>query len=240
MTRTAPDPVLAAAVQEELERRVRAHRRGSASPDRARRRWMTELAAIAGLVVLATGIAVGVTSSHPWSDGGGAPIGAVTPSVVPVAPTDGPQPSSPEPSPTSSAPTSRPASGTLPTSVPVPTGSPTSPAAATGGPSTPVSALIAPAGAVRRSDAEIRADAAARGFTDVWAEQGILDRDCMADHGFLYDPELGLAAPSGLSSSDRAAYEVALLGPASDAPYDWRTAGCHGASVHATGQDGAH
>ena len=191
-----------------------------------------ELSVIAGLAVLVAGIAVGVTALHPWPDAGGAPVGATTPAV---------------PAPSTSASATPAPSATAATTFPSPTGAPTpsTPPPSTATPSTPATepsttpagGLVAPAGAVQRTDAEIRAYAAGRGFTDVWAQQGILDRDCMAEHGFLYDPEQGLATPSGLTAADRTAYEVALLGPSTSAPYDWRTAGCHGASVHETGQD---
>lgn len=72
----------------------------------------------------------------------------------------------------------------------------------------------------------------------------MLDTACMADHGFLYDPEFvlsaGLAAQhAGLTDAQYAAFQVALTGPGAPGPYDWRTAGCQGRSVHLTGQDAA-
>lgn len=105
--------------------------------------------------------------------------------------------------------------------------------------------LIGPTGAEQRSEAELRAWGSSLGNSDVWVEQVVLDTRCMADHGFLYDAEFdhsaGAAARrAGMTDAQYAAYDAAMYGPPSDAPYDWRTAGCHGRSVHLTGQDDAH
>ena len=104
---------------------------------------------------------------------------------------------------------------------------------------------MGPASAQRRSSAAIRTWALSLGYGEVWAEQAVLDTGCMAEHGFLYDPEFdhsaGLAAQKvGLTAAQYQAFQDALYGPQTGAAYDWRTAGCHGRSVHLTGQDGAN
>jgi hypothetical protein len=84
------------------------------------------------------------------------------------------------------------------------------------------------------------------GDTRIWEAETWLDIRCMARKGFLEDPtnpsvqmrEIGEG--DGLTKRQLAAYEAALYGPPTDAPYDWRTAGCHGRSVHLMGQDDAH
>lgn len=224
MTRAAPDPVFAAAAQEELERRVRRHR-GRAASSRTRHRWVVEVSAIAGLAAVAGAIALGAASLHLLPDSGGAPAAAESRSAAPATPSPAATPSD-APTPAASPTTT------------VTTPPPSQPVATT--PPSRSATLIGPGGAVRRTDAGIRAYGAARGFSADWAEEGILDRDCMAAQGFLYDPVQGGTTPGGMAASDAAAYEVALYGPKTDAPYDWRTAGCHGRSVHLTGQDHAN
>ena len=82
----------------------------------------------------------------------------------------------------------------------------------------------------------------------IWEEQAWLDIQCMASKGYLYDP-IGQQrddahpagqADTGLTPSQLRGYQIAFFGAPSDGPYDWRTAGCHGRSVHETGQDDAH
>lgn len=246
MSRTAPDPVFAAAARAEVEQRVRATAPDGARPDR--RPWVMELGAIAGVAVLVAGIAVGVTHLRPHLDEGSAPAGAVTRSA---APTTEP-PTSPVAPPTSEAPTSPPPSTTPPPTPP--TEPPTAPSVRTTAPPTaatttppPATAttLVGPTGAERRTSAEIRTWALSIGSSEIWAEQAVLDTTCMAEHGFLHDPELGYregigAERTGMTDAQYAAYRIAEYGPQTDAPYDWRTAGCHGRSVHLTGQDDAH
>lgn len=78
-------------------------------------------------------------------------------------------------------------------------------------------------------------------------EQDWLDIQCMAEHGYLYDPTATTntdrvynAPYRGLTDAEQKGYDTAYWGPDSIAPYNWRTAGCHGRSVHLTGQDDAH
>ena len=81
---------------------------------------------------------------------------------------------------------------------------------------------------------------------EIWEEQAWLDIRCMASQGYLYDPirdaqdEGRTAGDGGLTTQQLRGFNTALWGPPSDGPYDWRTAGCHGRSVHETGQDNAH
>jgi hypothetical protein len=80
----------------------------------------------------------------------------------------------------------------------------------------------------------------------IWEEQAWLDKQCMATKGYLFDPisqaneTATSVADSGLTAEQLQGYQDAMYGPQTDAPYDWRTAGCHGISVHETGQDNAH
>ncbi|HEY8318896.1 MAG TPA: hypothetical protein VIG76_08700 [Amnibacterium sp.] len=80
----------------------------------------------------------------------------------------------------------------------------------------------------------------------IWEEQAWLDKQCMASKGYLFDPiSVGRGTgttygDSGLTPEQLQGYQEAMYGPSTDAPYDWRTAGCHGLSVHETGQDNAH
>jgi hypothetical protein len=247
MSRTNPDPVFAAAARAELERRV-----GSSSAAPVRRRpWVMELTAVAGVLLLVGGIAVGVTALRPALDAGGAPVGSTTqsptststptttPTPDPSATPDVPASTAVPTSPAATAPPTRSTTTTAP-AAPVPTAPATTPPATTG-----TSALVGPTGAQQRSAAEIRAWAASVGNSDVWAEQAVLDTSCMAEHGFLYDPEFdssaGLAAQKvGLTAAQYQAFQDAYYGPQTGAAYDWRTAGCHGRSVHLTGQDDAN
>lgn len=113
--------------------------------------------------------------------------------------------------------------------------------------------LIAPAGSRQITRGDLHAWAASRPFSGqdpandaVWEQQQWLDIRCMARKGFLEDPtnpslqEHEVSADDGLTQQQADAYSVAMYGPPTDAPYDWRTAGCHGRSVHLTGQDDNH
>jgi hypothetical protein len=105
--------------------------------------------------------------------------------------------------------------------------------------------LIGPAGAKERTSADIRAWALSLGYGDIWAEQAVLDASCMAEHGYRYDPEFARSGGSaaqhvGLTDAQYADFHDALWGPQTDLPYTWQTAGCHGRSVHLTGQDDNH
>lgn len=79
-------------------------------------------------------------------------------------------------------------------------------------------------------------------------QQDWLTIQCMAEHGYLYDPTFdgsqGLERGKtwGLTAKQLQAYRAALWGadPTSPTPYDWRAAGCHGRAVHVTGQDDDH
>lgn len=243
MSRSTPDPVFAAAARAEVEARIRAVAGTAALDRRPRRPWVMELGAVAGIAVLAAGIAVGVHTLQPAFDQGGAPAGSVTQSVPSTAdPTASPLPS-PTETPTSTPQTAAPP--TAPTTE-TPTEAPTTPPPPSTAPTTPPatsSPLIGPTGAQQRSSAEIRSWALGLGFGEIWAEQAVLDASCMADHGFRYDPEFehdaGVAAQhAGLTDEQYAAFQVAEYGSDTNLPYDWRTAGCHGRSVHLTGQDG--
>lgn len=134
---------------------------------------------------------------------------------------------------------------TVTVTVPAPAASTaTTPAAAYRGP------LVATTGAQVRTRAELHAWVRTRSWAlqdpanaAVWEQQAWLDIGCMARAGFLYDPITNAeqdAEGVGLTDAQRAAYAAALYGPPTSAPYDWRTAGCHGRSVHLTGQDDAH
>lgn len=224
MSRTIPDPVFAAAARAELERRVRATRPDAddltvTMPFRPLRSWRMELVAIGGVLALVAGVTAGVTALRPVLDAGGPPV------VSTARPTDrGPT--------------------LLPSSTPTPAPTTEQPPATTTPPVTS-RPLIGPAGARQRPEAEVRAWARSIGNNDIWAEQAVLDIRCMAQHGFLYDPEFeyrsGLAAMrAGMTDAQYAAYTAAMYGLPTDAPYDWRTAGCHGLSVHVTGQDTAN
>jgi hypothetical protein len=253
MSRTTPDPVFAAAARAELERRVRAARPEDGAiavsmPFRPRKGWRMELAAIAGVLALVAGIAAGLQALRP------ALTGDQVPAVVNTRTAD-PRPSleptgTPAPGPTTEAPvTSRPPAPTTttapptspttpPPTAPTPTRTTTPPVASSGG-------LIGPSGAKQRSDAELRAWAASRGDGDIWTQQLVLDTHCMADHGFLYDAQFEYSASladqrAGMTDAQYAAYQAAMDGPPRSGPYDWRTAGCHGRSVHLTGQDDAN
>jgi hypothetical protein len=244
MSRTTPDPVFATAAQAELERRIRA-RRSTSTASRSRRPWVMELAAVAGVLALVGGVALGVAALRPSLDRGGAPIGSVTQAASPE-PTVDPSASPLVPPAIAVPPTTpptAPATGAPPTSKP--TSTPTAPTPPSTAPPVSGGALVGPTGAQQRSSAAIRTWALSLGYGDVWAEQAVLDASCMAGQGFLHDPEFMRAAGvaekhAGLSDAQYQAYQVALYGPETTAPYDWRTAGCHGRSVHLTGQDGNH
>ncbi len=118
---------------------------------------------------------------------------------------------------------------------PQPSVAPTSSSAPTG--------LITPTGWHVITRAQLHAYVVASSFSAVWEEQAWLDMQCMAKQGFVYDPTARGGEPgasSGLTAAQQDAYEVAMYGPRTDQPYDWRTAGCHGASVHETGMDDAN
>lgn len=252
MSRTTPDPVFAAAARAELERRVRASRPDAGAiavsmPFRPRKGWRMELAAIAGVLALVAGVAAGVQALRPALTGDDAPAvvdtqtAAPRPTLVPTTtPTPAPTTSAPVTTPPPPAPTRTSAppavAVTPPPTTPTPTRTTTPPPPASSG------GLIGATGAKERSEAELRAWGKSTGADAIWIDQIVLDTQCMADHGFIDDPELTYSAPAsdrvGLTDAQYAAYEVALYGPKTDAPYDWRTAGCHGRSVHLTGQDG--
>jgi hypothetical protein len=253
MSRTTPDPVFAAAARAELERRVRASRPETGTiavsmPFRPRKGWRMELAAIAGVLALVAGVAAGVQALRPALTGEDVPAVVDTQTADPrptLVPT-----STPTPAPTTSAPavttpppaptrTSAPpaVAVTPPPTTPAPTRTTTPPPPASSG------GLIGATGAKVRSEAELRAWGPTIGADDIWIDQIVLDTACMADHGFRYDAEFeysaGTAAErAGMTAAQSAAWQAAMYGPPSDAPYDWRTAGCHGRSVHLTGQDG--
>lgn len=80
-------------------------------------------------------------------------------------------------------------------------------------------------------------------------EQDRLIIQCMAEHGYLYDPTfegsqgLELGRTWGLTTKQLQGYREALWGSnltAPTRPYDWRDAGCDGRAVHLTGQDDHH
>ncbi|RIX28482.1 hypothetical protein [Amnibacterium setariae] len=249
MIRSTPDPVFAAAAQAELERRVRLARpvgagAGGGAP-RSRRSWTMELAAVAGVTALVAAAAVGVTVLRPTSAPDEVPAGITSPTAdaPPTAsPLDSPSPSATATTP----PTSPPPATTAPPTAPVstPPATPTTPATPppTSGAGS-ASGLVGPTGARVRTDAEIRSWTASIGFGEIWGEEAVLDMHCMAGKGFLYDPVYEHAhgiATAGMTAAQKAAFSDAYYGPQTDQPYDWRTAGCHGRSVHLMGQDDAH
>lgn len=79
-------------------------------------------------------------------------------------------------------------------------------------------------------------------------QQEWLKVQCMAVHGYLYDPTfdgsqgLELGKRWGLTPKQLKGYRTTLWGLSlnSSKPYDWRTAGCDGQAVHLTGQDDNH
>ncbi|MGN6741723.1 MAG: hypothetical protein ACTHJL_00295 [Amnibacterium sp.] len=130
-------------------------------------------------------------------------------------------------------------------------------AAPTAGPSetptatpTPARVLVAPDGWRLRTRAELHdfvqhsptlqqdpANAA------IWEQETWTDIECMAAKGYVYDPiaeQQGRTPDRGLTADQLKAFDERLWGPPSSAPYDWRTAGCHGRSVHLAGQDHAN
>jgi hypothetical protein len=113
--------------------------------------------------------------------------------------------------------------------------------------------LIAPRGAHQITRRQLHSWVVSRPFAGedpendaIWEQQQWLDIQCMAGKGFLDDPtnpsveSHPVSTADGLTAKQAHAYVVAMDGPETDAPYDWRTAGCHGRSVHVTGQDNAH
>lgn len=84
----------------------------------------------------------------------------------------------------------------------------------------------------------------------IWEEQAWLDMQCMAGKGYLYDPlaeqtdearhNPGERTDTGLTKQQQRGYQLAFWGKNTVVPYDWHDAGCHGRSVHLTGQDNAH
>jgi hypothetical protein len=257
MSRTTPDPVFAAAARLELERRVRAARPDAGAvgvmlPFRPRRAWRMELAAIAGVVALVAGVAAGVQALRPALTDDRVPAIADTrtadprPSLLPTStPTASPTTDAPVPTAPAVTPTTPPA--TLPpTSAPPTTPPPTAPTrTATTPPPATSSALIGPSGAQRRSEAELRAWGSTIGASSAWIGEVVLDTRCMAEHGFLYDAEFEythgvVGVRNGMSADQYARYDEAEHGPQTDAPYDWRSAGCHGLSVHAMQKDDAN
>lgn len=108
--------------------------------------------------------------------------------------------------------------------------------------------LIAMDGAHSLTRAQLHAWAVRRGdsaTTKIGEEQDWLTIQCMAAQGYLYDPTFegvqGLERGKtwGLTPKQLLGYRTALWGTESSKPYNWRTAGCHGRSVHLTGQDDA-
>lgn len=68
--------------------------------------------------------------------------------------------------------------------------------------------------------------------------ESMLDVKCMAAKGFFYNP---IAAPGKLTGRLDPAAFVALEGDTGGGDaYRWQDAGCHGASVHITGNDNAN
>ncbi len=146
-----------------------------------------------------------------------------------------------------------PPSGTSPSRVaPVPARSTAAPPTRTPPPdaSAPsVAGLIAKRGAQPRTRAQlhafVQADPVLAG-NSIWEEQAWLKIGCMAEEGFLYDPiteadrDGSSTGDDGLTPAQAVAFQVALYGPQTDEPYDWRTAGCDGLAVHETGQDHAN
>ncbi|MFD1720441.1 hypothetical protein [Amnibacterium endophyticum] len=149
-------------------------------------------------------------------------------------------------SPSPVAPAGQSSSAPSPTPTRTPTPSRTSTPVAS---ATPEAPLIAKRGAQVRTRAELHAavqsDPILRGNA-IWEEQAWIKIGCMAEQGFLYDPVAemrgGEAASrdDGLTAQQEAAFEVAMYGPDTSGPYDWRTAGCNGLAVHETGQDHAN
>jgi hypothetical protein len=241
MTRT-PDRIFQAAARDlllqriEQQGRVDAHAalRPATPPPRE---WLRSAVAtlLVGGVVAAAWLAVaGLQQGQPQPP---RPVGAASttrPTPPPsLAPTRGPTQIVSAP-----APVETPA----PSDAPPPSGSPAVPA------------LITPAGWHEVTRPELHAWVLQRGISAddpanqaIWEQETWADIRCMAGKGYLYDPidqadddrttGVGL---STLSAGQRNGFQVALDGPATDAPYDWRTAGCHGASVHAAGKDHAN
>ena len=77
-----------------------------------------------------------------------------------------------------------------------------------------------------------------------WVDMQFLVAECMTESGHDYTFQLPWERSpeshgSGLPEAGGAAW-IALYGDDADGPYDWTRAGCHGAVVHAMGNDGAH
>ncbi|GAA2750080.1 hypothetical protein [Amnibacterium kyonggiense] len=212
--------------------RMRTH---DAEPGRFR------MAVVTGAVAVAVVAATAVALQLPGGAFRGAPVGGTRP--VPATSTAVPTTSPPETTstPATTPPVADPTPTNAPTSdAPVPTGTPTAP-------STPPATLITPTGFQRISRAQLHAFVVGLGSSGndaVWEEQNWLDIQCMADHGFVYDPIADYRDPlgwkKGLTTAQQQAYDAALFGPPQSGAYDWRTAGCHGLSVHETGQDNAN
>lgn len=242
-----------AALRELLVARVEASRApgtrsaapGPREPGRRDVAWVTGVVATA--VVVGTVAVLTVPRPEPTAPAG---LTMNRTSIPTTASPTAPPPSTATPAPAEA--TTPPPTAVAPTPPPA---TPTDRATATTAPSTaaPGGTLIARTGwhVITRaelhayvSSSPIFADDAANAA--VWEEQAWLDIGCMADKGYVYDPiaehrdgEAG-SASDGLTAAQRAGYAVAMYGPETDAPYDWRTAGCHGLSVHETGMDDAH
>ena len=105
--------------------------------------------------------------------------------------------------------------------------------------------LIAPFGSSDITRAQLHAAVIAKPWyaddpqnSAIWERQQWITKQCMAKRGFLYDPILETIDVTSLTLAQQKAMAVALGGPRTDAPYNWRTAGCVGLAVHLTGMDG--
>lgn len=210
-----------------------------ASPARGREPGRFHLAMVtAGVAVLVVAASVtAITLSRPPSAGPAAPtqtVATATPSEAPseastAVPTEAP----------SEAPTEAPTEAPSETATPAPSDTVT--------PSRP---LITPTGWHLKTRSELHDWVMTLPWagedpanTAIWEQENWTDIQCMAEHGFVFDPEgeqSSGANPPGLTADQQIAFNDALDGPRTDASYDWRTAGCHGRSVHLAGQDNAH
>lgn len=125
-----------------------------------------------------------------------------------------------------------------------PASSATAPAPSSGGPTTeetgPFARALRP-GEAPVTAARLRTEVPAGMATDLddphgWLAEAVIDVRCMADKGYYYDPfdhgpESDPSDPSLLAFFGRTG--------AVDA-YRWQDAGCHGLSVHETGNDDNH
>ena len=237
MTRI-PDRTFQAAAREALLARVEqpdAVPRSATTPSRERLRTAFATLLVIGVVATAWLVLAGVQAGRPVAP---RPIGAASTSTSsPAPPSSTP---SPDPAPTT----------TRGTPAPTTQGSP----APTTPDTPPAPRLITPAGWHEVTRAELHAFVLAKQISSddpanqaIWEQETWTDVRCMAAKGFVYDPvdqwnedSTTTTGVRSLTTDQQQAYDVALYGPPSVAPYDWRKAGCHGASVHLAGQDHAN